>query len=62
MVSILITLAILAVIFYLVQWAIGAIPIVAPFDMIIRFIVIVYIVLYLVGLLTGTKIPFMWHL
>ena len=60
--SIIITILILALVYYIINWAISAVPIGAPFDVIIRFIVILYIVITLLNLLPGVNIPFAFRL
>ena len=51
--SLLVTLIILGLVFYVVIWAIGWIGIGPPFDKVIKAVVALIIVLYLLGLLMG---------
>jgi len=53
LISILITLVIVGLIFYLCFWAIGAIGLPEPFSKIITALIVLCAVVYLIGVLTG---------
>ncbi len=51
LVSIVFTLAIVGLIYYLLMWAAGELP--EPFQKIARVLIVLFVVFYLLGLLTG---------
>lgn len=53
MISLLITVIVAGVIFYLVYWALSQIPLPAPFMVVARVILALVAIIFLIGLLTG---------
>lgn len=57
-INLLITVLILGVVFYLLYWLIGEIPLPAPFAVVAKAIIAIVVVVVLLGLLFGgIKIP-----
>ena len=54
LISLIITLVIVGLIFYLLFWAIGAIGLPEPFSKIATALIVLVAVIYLIGLLTGS--------
>lgn len=58
--SLLIYLVILGLIFYIIDWAVGQIPLVAPIRVVIRAVLALILVVYLLealGVLAGSPLP-----
>ena len=53
LISLIVTLVIVGLIFYLCFWAVGAIGLPEPFSKIITAIIVLVAVIYLIGVLTG---------
>ena len=51
--SLIVTLVVAGLIFWLLWWGLGAIGLPAPFDKVIRVILIIAVVLFLINLLMG---------
>jgi hypothetical protein len=58
MISILISLVIWAVIFYVLYWAVGAMALPEPFAKVIMIVLILAAVIVVIGLLMGSVAPF----
>ncbi len=53
LISLLVTLVIVGLIFYLLFWAIGAIGLPEPFNKVATALIVLVAVIYLIGMLTG---------
>jgi len=58
MLTLLLTLVIYALIFWIILWGLNFIGIPEPFNKVIRVILVVGIIIIIVGLLTGKVAPF----